>query len=201
MPPTTRTFVAIPLPPPVGESLVRLQEALRPKLPGVRWATTPPFHITLAFLGDVADAELAAVSQAVSTACAPFAPFELHLEGLGVFPDLRRPRVLWAGVTVPEDSPLARLQTAVAAAVSRVGYPPDSERFSPHVTLGRFKPERGRSAPPSLAAILDSNQAWSGGTFTAWEVTTFASTRGPEGPTYSPLGVAPLLGPRATAPP
>ena len=84
---TTRTFVAIPVPDSLGSKLTRLQTLLAPDLPGVRWSVVSPFHLTLAFLGDVADTELNKVCRTVEEVAADFPPFDLRLEGLGVFPN------------------------------------------------------------------------------------------------------------------
>jgi RNA 2',3'-cyclic 3'-phosphodiesterase len=101
MPKTTRTFVAIAIPTPQGEKLTRLQQQLAPQVPAARWSASPPFHLTLAFLGDVADGDLNAVCTAVATACLAFPPFDLRLEGVGAFPNPARPRVIWAGLATP----------------------------------------------------------------------------------------------------
>ena len=98
MPKTTRTFVAIAIPTPQGEKLTRLQQQLAPEIPAARWSASPPFHLTLAFLGDVPDIDLNAVCHAVAEPAGPFLPFDLRLEGVGAFPSPARPRVIWAGL-------------------------------------------------------------------------------------------------------
>lgn len=194
MPRTTRTFIALPVPAPAGEKLLRLQARLAPELPSVRWTTTLPFHMTLAFLGDVPDTDLNSVCQAVAGASEPFAPLELSLLGLGAFPAPARPRVLWAGLSTGEMSRLAELRQAVVKAVTRAGYRPDDQRFTPHVTLGRLRGDRRGPPPPDLTDIVAAHQAWAGGTFKAGEVVTYASTLGPHGPAYAPLARGPLRG-------
>jgi 2'-5' RNA ligase len=191
MPQKTRTFVALSVAEAQGEKLAHLQELLVPEIPGLR-LTPRPFHLTLAFLGDVEDTELNAVCRAVADAAVEFSPFELRLEALGVFPNPTRPRTLWVGLTGPGLEPLAALQKAVARAVARAGYPPDDNRFHPHVTLGRLKP--GRGPGPDVNPLLKHYQGWSAGSFRVAEAVTFASTLTPDGPLYAPLGTAPLLG-------
>ena len=192
MPDSTRTFVAIALPDAVGQRLTKLQGQLAPDLPGVRWTATPPFHVTLAFLGDVEDADLNAVCRGVADASAGFAPLDLRVEGVGAFPDPDRPRIIWAGLTGPGLEPLAAHQKAVLTAVAAAGYRVNETRFHPHVTLGRVK--AGRGPAPNLSTIVKHYKNWSAGAFTVVEAITFASTLTPDGPIYAPLGRAPLAG-------
>jgi len=193
---TTRTFIAIPLPDTIGDRLTRLQGRLAPQAPSVRWNATPPFHVTLAFLGDVPYVDLNAICGAVTAAARTVRRFELTVTGLGAFPNLSRPRVLWAGLEGPGLEPLSRLQRAVIAALDEVGCVPDDDRFSPHVTLGRIKPGRGSAQPDNLAAVVARHQTWSAGAFTVGEVVAFSSTVTPEGPAYAPLARAPLASAR-----
>jgi 2'-5' RNA ligase len=194
MPKTTRTFVALALPATSGAKLTRLQSLLEPQVPAARWTRTEPFHLTLAFLGDVDDTDLHKVCKAVAQAAAPFPQFELQVESIGAFPSATRPRVLWAGLTAANDSPLFPLQRAIVRQMTAVGYRPDDARFTPHVTLGRIKSDRRGPQPPDLTSILEPYQTWSGGTFAVTEVVTFASTLTPEGPVYAPLARAALAG-------
>ena len=201
MPKTTRTFIALALPAALGAKLTRLQALLEPQVPTARWTRTEPLHLTLAFLGDVDDTDLHKVCKAVGMATAPFPPFELQLESVGAFPSASRPRVLWAGLTAENDSPLFPLQRAIVKQVAAVGYRPDDARFTPHVTLGRIKSDRRGPQPPDLTAILEPYQTWSGGAFAVTEVVTFASTLTPEGPVYAPLARAALAGEKNASPP
>ncbi len=194
MPKTTRTFVAIAIPAPLGEKLTRLQRELAPAIPAARWSSSPPFHLTLAFLGDVPDGDLNPVCRAVAEACGPLSAFDLRLEGVGAFPSPSRPRVIWAGLLAPEGSPLVELHKAIVKALTKVGYRPDDQRFTPHATLGRIRQDRRGGQAADLTAALQPLQNWSGGTFEVTEVVTFASTLTPEGPIYAPLARAPLAG-------
>jgi 2'-5' RNA ligase len=194
-------FIALALPAASGAKLSRLQTLLEPQVPAARWTRIDPFHLTLAFLGDVDDTDLHKVCKAVALAAAPFPQFELQLQHVGAFPNATRPRVLWAGLTAADDSPLFPLQRAIVRHVTAVGYRPDDARFTPHVTLGRIKSDRRGPQPPDLTAILEPYQTWSGGPFAVTEVITFASTLTPEGPVYAPLARAPLTAEKnATSP-
>lgn len=190
MPDTTRTFIAVAVPDDLGPKLGRLQSLLAAAVPEGRWTSPPPWHITLAFLGDVADPDLNAVCRAVSQASKRFAPFPLALERPGAFPNPARPRVVWAGVGGTGLDTLKDLQAAIAEAVAGLNYPADAKPYHPHVTLGRLKPGRGPGR--DLTPLLKHHQAWSAGPFRVSEVITFASTLTRDGPAYAPLGRAPL---------
>jgi 2'-5' RNA ligase len=194
---TTRTFIAIPIPEPVGQQLARWQQALAPQVPGCRWVESQPFHITLAFLGDVANRDLNELCLAVAEATEPFGRFELKAEGLGAFPGPGRPRVVWAGITAADPGPLNALREAVVGAATRCGYRPDDPRFHPHVTLGRIK--SGRGQPCDLTEIVRRKQSRSAGAFPVVEVVTYASTLEPGGACYTPLNRARLKGKKTEA--
>jgi RNA 2',3'-cyclic 3'-phosphodiesterase len=189
---TTRTFIAIPIPEPIEKKLVRRQSELTPKVPGCRWTSGLPFHITLAFLGDVRNNDLNALCLAVASAVEPFGRFELQLEGLGAFPSEQKPRVIWAGVTPPNPNALLDLREAVVESAARVGYRTDDPRFHPHVTLGRIKSERGSVC--DLTRVVERGREWSLGSFSVSEVVTYASTLDVGGLAYAPLGRGRLKG-------
>jgi 2'-5' RNA ligase len=188
---TTRTFVAVPVPDSLNAKLTRLQSLLAPDLPAVRWSMTTPFHMTLAFLGDVADTELNTICRTVEEAAAAFPPFDLRIEGLGVFPNPSQARVIWVGLTGPGLSVLNDARASLASSLAALGYPCDEE-FHPHVTLGRMKRKRGE--PFDLTRSLNHYRTWSAGSFNVPELVTFASTLTSEGPEYAPLSRAALKG-------
>jgi RNA 2',3'-cyclic 3'-phosphodiesterase len=195
---TTRTFIAIPIPEPVGHQLARWQQSLAPEIPGCRWVESLPLHITLAFLGDVRNRDLNDLCQAVATAAESFNQFELRVEGLGAFPSPGRPRVVWAGITGEDLGPLLALREAVVRAATQAGYRPDDPRFHPHVTLGRIKADRGR--PCDLTELVRREQARPGGPFAVVEIVTYSSTLEPRGATYAPLNRVRLRGKKTEAP-
>jgi 2'-5' RNA ligase len=204
MPSRTRTFVAVQLPDHRASRLGKLQVQLTPSLPNARWVAEHQLHTTLAFLGDIDDTELDNVCRTVSEAAAPFSPFEIRLEGLGVFPNPARARNLWVGLTGPGAETLCALQQKIAEALTRARFLSEVERFTPHVTLARFKERHGRGRPAPQAPVGDvlrQYQNWSGGSFDVTEVVTLASVLGPEGPSYSVLARSNLQGGKATTSP
>jgi 2'-5' RNA ligase len=198
MPETTRTFLAIPLPDDVVAALDRLRHTLEPDVPGAKWVDPRHYHITLAFLGDVANRDLESLGRAVTEAAAPFNPFDLRIAGLGAFPSPGKARTFWAGIGGPGVESLNQLQKAAARAAARAGYKADdADRFHPHVTLARIKtrPGRGKPSPtPDLSEIVRRHEGFELGPFRVAEVVVFASTLRPSGPEYDPITRAPLAG-------
>jgi 2'-5' RNA ligase len=178
-----RTFVGLGLPEGVRAALGRLVESLRGDAPGVRWVEPANLHLTLAFLGDVAEAAMPGLIGAVSEAARAPLPFSLEVRGLGAFPNARRPRVIWAGLAGEWLPRLFELQATVAAACAGVGHRPD-ERFHPHVTLGRFRPGR----VPDVTRLVADHAEWTGGVIEVAEVRVYASELGPSGASYRVLG-------------
>jgi 2'-5' RNA ligase len=142
---SVRSFIAIELSAEILRRVSRLQERIKADLPPglVRWTRPEGIHLTLKFLGDVQADRLEAIADALRSACAPHAPFSLSIGGMGVFPNARRPRVVWTGVDEPTGT-LTHLQGDVERMIAPLGFPTERRRFSPHLTLGRVK--RGRSA-------------------------------------------------------
>ncbi len=124
-----RLFVGIGFPPELKLQLSLLCSGVT----GAKWVDPGNFHLTLRFIGEIAEDTTADVDDALSRLRAR--PFALRLAGAGVFGD--KPRQLWVGA---ERSPeLAALRDRIEQALIRAGLPPEPRRFSPHVTLARFK--------------------------------------------------------------
>lgn len=106
---------------------------------GPRWSPREAWHITLAFLGDVPDPVVPPLRRELATAAATVEPFRLRLAAAGTFPARRAPAVLWAGVA-GDVAALERLARLTRHAAQQVEIPPDTTPYSPHLTLGRWRP-------------------------------------------------------------
>lgn len=134
-----RSFVAIELPEGLKEELVGLGEHLKSGgHSGVRWVDPRGIHLTLKFLGDVAVDRLDGITSALTEATRGISPFRLEVGGLGVFPNPRRVRVAWVGVSGDVDK-LQQLQQRVESSLSVLGFAAESRRFTPHLTLARVR--------------------------------------------------------------
>jgi 2'-5' RNA ligase len=145
-----RLFVALNLPDDVRGSLMEALGPLRRTTLPVKWVRPENVHLSLKFLGEVAETREAEVATALQEAVRGVRSIPLHIAGFGVFPDFRRPQVLWAGID-PEPA-LELLQHQVERAFTPLGFPPDGRPFRPHVTVGRA----GREATPRAFADLEA---------------------------------------------
>lgn len=187
---TVRAFIAIDLPDILQQRLRSLDRALRPQcaeLP-IRWVPVDNIHLTLKFLGDVSPSNLALIEEIMQRECALAAPFEVHVEGLGLFPDARRPRVIWVGVDGGE--PLPQLQQRLEAGVVHLGYPPEKRVFSPHLTLGRVQRSANARQQRQIADIISKHPVGLLGTAVVNEAALFKSELKPDGAVYTKLATA-----------
>jgi 2'-5' RNA ligase len=132
---TVRLFVAINLPETVKRAIIEAALPLQRAAPAVSWVQPATLHITLKFLGEVAEHRTLAIETALQSALAGIASFEIRLAGAGGFPNLRRPRVYWLGA---DGGPaLQQLQARVENALQQLGFAREARPFHAHVTLGR----------------------------------------------------------------
>jgi len=137
-----RSFVAILLSEEVRAAVAAEIARLRPLAPRVSWVSPPNLHLTLKFLGELPPEALEQVKEGLTAAVAGAAPFSLHFCGLGAFPGMARPRVVWVGVD--EGGQAAQtLQARVEAALTPRGFAREERRYSPHLTIGRVRDPRG----------------------------------------------------------
>lgn len=160
----TRTFIAERLPDAIRAQLALQIESLKSRLPAaVRWVAPESLHLTLAFLGELDDARLAAAKEATAVAAHEGAPFTLVLTHLGTFGPARSPRVIWAGVT-GDIAALGNLQDRLATELELRGFPREDRPFSPHLTLARVKellrPDFARDLPELLRAAPAEHGTW-----------------------------------------
>jgi RNA 2',3'-cyclic 3'-phosphodiesterase len=185
LPPEVRLFVAINLPDEVRANLARL----RTSEDAIRWTPPGQIHLTLKFFGDVDSASLGDLESALCRACEGARPFNLEAAKVGAFPNLRRPRVLWAGLE-GDLAPLAALQERVRRETEPWGRSEDKP-FSPHLTVGRVR--EGRS--PDLRDWAASGAARA--RFGSWQtgkIHLMRSVLSPGGATHTELAAIDLPG-------
>ena len=173
-----RLFIAITLPPAVRRELADAQQQLAPRAPGIRWVAAPQMHLTLLFLGETPDARLDDARQIMDAAAAGAPPLELALGPIGAFGRPSAPRVIWAAVQAPPA--LNVLQQRLADGCHACGLAADNRLFTPHLTLGRARPEQSVRLAPGFAEGL----APAACAFRADEIVLFESRRDADGSTY-----------------
>lgn len=183
-----RCFVAFDLDAAVRRRLADMQARLRAALAreAVRWVRTEGIHLTLKFLGDRTQEQVEDIRRTLADWAAEGAPLDLEVVGAGAFPDLRRPRVLWAGVK-DDTNRLAGWVHRLEADLAKLDVRPEDRPFSPHLTLARL---RDPLSAPSLGALRTAveglSQEPSVG-MTALSVGLFRSELRPSGAVYTIL--------------
>jgi RNA 2',3'-cyclic 3'-phosphodiesterase len=193
----TRTFIGIDVGPDIRSRVAELQQSLAASSTSeldVKWVEKENLHVTLLFLGELDDHELVAVCRALTKVTSRELPIPLTVSGVGAFPNPRRPKVLWAGITEGADE-LTKLHAAIAAPLlDLVAYRREERAFTPHLTLGRINSEESGTV---LAAELPKRMSWDGGQTMIDEVLVFSSDfesgRG-RAPTYTVIARATLDG-------
>jgi 2'-5' RNA ligase len=156
--PVVRCFAAILLSEDVRAAVASAVEPLRGLSRAVAWVPAPNLHLTLRFLGNHGPDGLARAVEALREAAAATPPFTLALHGMGGFPGLERPRILWVGAT---DGALeARaLQGRLEDALDRRGFGREDRPWHPHVTVGRvfdnrrWRQDRGLELRGGMAGL------------------------------------------------
>jgi 2'-5' RNA ligase len=175
-----RAFIAIDIDPQVRENISRAIGQLRSQVLGVRWIAPANFHLTLKFLGDIEQAQIETIGAVLKERLRPFPRFTINAKGLGVFPDLRRPRIMWIGLAGNE---LATLAAQVESALLPLGFAPEKRNFTPHLTVGRWRQTDRPSK--TLGQELESLKDYQFGASSVDEVILFQSVLKPEGAIYT----------------
>lgn len=167
-----RLFTAIAIPPEIGQALLWRQDGIE----GARWRPLEAFHITLRFIGDVAEDVAADLDEALAEISAP--AFDLDLTGAGHFGEGADIHAVWAGVA---DTPaLRQLQKAHERAARAAGLKPESRLYTPHVTLAYLK----RPSVREVGAWLQANNLLRSPTFPVDRFGLYSSWRTREGSAY-----------------
>ena len=193
---TTRTFVGYEISGPPASAVVQLRDDLRDAVEPRDWRWVDPanYHLTSAFLGDVPDSAIGSIAEVLQAVGAQFPPQDLAIGRPGAFANPSRPRVIWADVVGTGRDVLGAVQSALIAALAKIGHPTAVEMsYRPHVTIARA---RGR--PASLASALDAIRSPSESDWSATELTLFASKLGPNDPRYRRLASARFFTPEST---
>jgi 2'-5' RNA ligase len=188
--PRIRTFLAIDLGAKIRARLVSLQEDLATDAPEVKWVEPENLHITLLFLGEVDQREIIDICRAAQNAVAEMPSFALSIEGLGCFPNARRPHVLWAGVAMGSEEVCEIHDAIETPLLDRGCYRREARAFTPHVTLGRLKSEGPNDV---LAKAMAKHETWSAGEVMVHDVRVMSSELTRDGPTYTVFSRAKLM--------
>jgi 2'-5' RNA ligase len=180
---SARLFLAVPLDEAVRDALLDAGRRVKPALPGGRWCGSNALHLTLRFFGTLPLDRVEDIDTAVRLAIEGREAFDLRVQGVGGFPRLEAPRVLWAGVS-DGSAPLVELAGTLNAAFGAAGLGMEERAFVPHVTLARFK-RRAHLDPAVLEAAVRGAQDHDFGVSPCETLVLYASELTPSGPLYT----------------
>lgn len=178
-----RAFIAIKIPEVIIDKITRVQNDLKKPDSRIGWVKPANIHITLKFLGNINPQQIDEIAYQIGRAKDQFDPFSVKIKGVGVFPNPKRPRVIWIGAE-SENQTLKKVAQHIDRFVANVGFEPEKRDFKAHLTLGRVK---GMQGIEEVMRILEQHQKFSGGSFTVDEIVLIQSELKPGGAVYTPL--------------
>jgi len=189
-----RSFIAIELPGEIKSDLAELGNRLMDaKQPFVKWVDFENVHLTLKFLGNIAVNQITEITGAMREAVRGVSPFRLEILGLGAFPRMEQPRVIWVGISGETDK-LLELQRTMDSKLVRLGFARENQSFVPHLTLARVRDNASLSDRKGLGRLLTSTKFESKGYITVNSINLMKSQLTPDGPIYSRLFAVTLQG-------
>jgi RNA 2',3'-cyclic 3'-phosphodiesterase len=189
-----RSFIAIELPAEVrqrlNEIIVQMQERClhtggEAARKAVRWVPADNIHLTLKFLGEVSVSNLQELARMLKVETSHYIPFTIQVKGIGAFPNIRRPRVIWVGSEAPPA--LAALQQAIETETRALGYPTEDREFSPHLTIGRVSQNASPVEISAISKALTGYETSPMGEIMVDQVQLFRSDLRPTGAIYTSL--------------
>ena len=179
-----RAFLAIDPPENILQAMSRLQEKLKREIGGrISWTKAQGQHLTLKFFGDISTEDVKNICSAVQNRVTSEPSLNLKVEKLGVFPDARRPLVIWCGVTGDVEN-LSVLQEKLDSDFAGIGFPRENRPFQAHLTLGRIKDPSGLTG---ISKALIKYNAFAAGEFNCTVLILFQSRLTPQGAIYTKL--------------
>jgi len=186
-----RAFLAIEPPDDILQILSRLQEELKREISGrISWTKPQGQHLTLKFFGDISTEDVNNIRAAVENRTVSGQSLKLKIEKLGVFPDPRRPRIIWCGV-LGDGEKLSLLQKQLETDFEGIGFPNEDREFRAHLTLGRIKEPYGLTG---ISEALTKHNAFAAGVFECRQLILFQSKLLPQGAVYTKLAEFKLKG-------
>ncbi|MCK4489521.1 MAG: RNA 2',3'-cyclic phosphodiesterase [Anaerolineales bacterium] len=188
-----RTFIAVDLPPSVLDALGQVSSQLQEKLPDtpVRWVNSQKMHLTLKFLGDISKKNIGMVEKILHSEASKRQAMEIGIGGIGAFPKMRHPRVIWIGIEAPTE--LFDLRRGIEDGVARMGYNYDKYDFTPHLTLGRISRKASARDVRTVGNVLHEFQVGFIGVARIGAVHLYRSDLHPDGAKYTCLYSAALM--------
>jgi 2'-5' RNA ligase len=180
-----RTFIAIELPENIKTILSRIQDELKRSGADVKWVEPHNIHLTLKFIGEIEEGKIEEIKQIIQEAAKNQPQYKITLSSLGVFPDLKRPRIIWVGIK-DQNNETKLIAEELEEKLEELNIPKEEREFLGHITIGRVKSGLNKDKLAEKLDPLKIDLAKDTG-FIADKITLFKSTLGPDGPAYEAL--------------
>jgi len=181
-----RAFIAVELPLEIRQNVQHATSNLRRDTGSlIRWVAMENMHLTLKFLGDIPTANVEVLTQMIRAEADSFHCFDIHLTGIGSFPNPKRPRVIYIGIQAPAE--LEAFQRQLESATRRLGYNSEERAFAPHLTIGRVRQNIPQDDQQKIRRALEASKIDSPGTAKVNSVHLYKSDLKPTGPVYTKL--------------
>ena len=178
-----RSFLAIELPKPILKKIEEVQGDLRSTHADVRWVNPEKIHLTLKFFGNIEESRIDPIFKSIEEPIRNTLPFSLKVQGVGAFPNLKNPRVIWMGLVDGREI-LVSFQKQIETQFEEIGFQSEDRPFHPHLTLGRMKSSRGKE---ELVGRMERHKEEEFGDIQVERMVLFKSDLRPTGPIYTPL--------------
>ena len=189
-----RAFIAVEIPHTIRQAIHQATSTLRAELGTlVRWVSPGNMHLTMKFLGDTSPSQLDLLTQTLLAQADSVPAFDIHVGGLGSFPNLKRARVVWIGVQAPAE--MGMLSRGIESACARLGYESEKRGFSPHLTIGRVRQDASPADAQKIRRALEAATIDSLGTARVDSVHLFKSDLKSDGAVYTKIFSARLRAP------
>jgi len=189
---TLRTFIAIDLTDGILQKIVSITSYLKTQVPSnaIKWVSEGNLHLTLKFLGEIPESKLEQIKTLSRKAVHEIHSLIFSVEGLGMYPNHKNPRVIWLGIF--NEKPLVKLAAQIDQALYEAGIPREKRPFSPHLTIGRVRRSASHDEIIKIGAVLSQFKVDCLGEMPVEKVRLYQSELKPRGPIYTPLFDIPL---------
>lgn len=185
---TLRCFIAIELENNIQDRLSELQSELRKSGADVKWVKKENIHLTLKFLGEIKQDSINKLKEALDEICIHHKNFIIALGGVGAFPKLVFPRILWVGI-ISGEGKIVDIAKDLENSLEKINFKKETRPFSAHITIGRNRSNLNRI---HLIEQLRKNKNWGNFPMAVNKITLLKSTLTSTGPIYEPIYIKTL---------
>ena len=187
-----RAFIAVELPEGLKRELAAIEIQLKKASPPVvKWTNPNSIHVTLKFLGEIAEESIDELMPAIEESAYGISPFQLEIADIGAFPNLSRAQVVWVGVK-GELQKITQLQLRIESNTEQLGFPREFRAFTPHLTIGRVRNEASQSERERLGKIIAETKFTAQTPIETRAINLMKSRLDPAGAVHTCIGSVPL---------